>query len=259
MREEEFIKKIRATNFASESKNKDENLEILKAKLPTINQERNVYMKRGFKKPIAFIACMAVILSMSIAVFGQDLVRYMRTAMLGNHAAFTVMPERSEEEIAALQEELQELIDAGVVIVSDQWEEPEWLTFTDAAEGLSHFITDAKLPTYVPEGFHFKHIFYFAESIEEFEEFRDQGANMYMGVVFFNGEEEIRMQIRYMTEDTGFEASASEHMRTMEINGYTAVVDISTVNLLIGDVLYTFFGMNNVEVDELIKMAESLG
>lgn len=257
---EEFIEKIRGTNFAAESKNKSENLEILKAKLPTINRERKIYMKRGIRKPVAFAACIIVILSMSISVFGQDFVRYMRTVMLGNHAAFvTAGEELCREEIEARQEELQELIDAGVVVVYGEFEEPQWLKFTDAREGLSHFITDAMLPTYLPEGFYFKHIFYFAESMEEFEEFKDQGVNMYMGVVFSNGTEEIRMQIRYMTEDTGFVASASEHVRTIEINGHEAVVDLNSLNLLIGDVMYMFFGINSLEVDELIKMAESLG
>ena len=264
MREEdfaqEFIEKVKNTDFSSESKNKAENLEALKAKLPIINQEREIYMKkeRKIRKPIALAACFAIILSMSAVVFGQDIVRYF-TTMLGNHVAFVSGPatELSEEEMQARQDELQALIDAGEIVIAggDNWVEPDWLTFTDATEGRSHFITDVMLPTYAPEGFEFKHVFYFVETLEELQEY---GANMFMGVVFSNGTDEIGMQIRYMTEDTGFVAGATEGMRAIEINGHEAVVDSGTVNLLAGDVLYMFFGMGNVDDEALIRMAESL-
>ena len=259
MREEDFINKIKSTDFSSESKNKAKNLEKLQAKLPIINQEREIYMKENkvrVKKPIVIAACFVLILSMSAVVFGQDIVRYF-TTMLGDHVVFVSGPELSEEEMQARQEEMQALIDAGEIEIVTQynWVEPDWLTFTDAAEGKSHFITDVALPTYAPEGFEFKHVFYFVETLEQLQEY---GANMFMGVAFSNGTDEIRMQIRYMTEDTGFVASASEDMRTIDINGHMAVVDGDNVSLLIGDVLYMFFGLGNVDNEALIRMAQSL-
>ena len=264
MREEdftkEFINKFKNTDFSSESRNKAKNLEALQAKLPTINQEREIYMRENkvrVRKPIVIAACFVLILSMSAVVFGQDIVNYFRTITLGEHAAFTMGYELTNEEIQALQEETQAMIDAGeiVVVTANEWEEPEWLSFTNAAEGKAHFITDVMLPTYAPDGFEFKHVFFFAETLEELSQY---GANMFMGVVFSNGTDEIRMQIRYMTEDTGFVASASPDMRTVEINGHEAVVDSTTVNLLVGDVLYMFFGMGIVDDAALIRMAESL-
>ena len=254
--DEEFVAKFRNTDFSSRSRNKEKNLEKLKAKLVTINEEREIYVKKGIRKPIAVAACVAVVLTVSVTVFGQDLVRYVRSVMLGDHAGFIVAEEISGEERQALMEEMQALIDEGVIVISEgPADEPHWLTFTDAEEGRSHFITDALLPAYLPEGFAFKHIFYFVESAEELQEY---GANKYMGVIFSNGADEVRMQIRFMDETTGFEASATEHVRAIEINGHEAVVDLSTVNLLIGDVMYMFFGMGVVDVEELIKMAESL-
>ena len=124
-----------------------------------------------------------------------------------------------------------------------------------AQEGKSYFITDVMLPTYAPDDFEFKHIFYFAETLEELQA---PGTNKYMGVIFSNGTEEIRMQIRYMTEDTGFVASASPDMRAIEINGHEALLDNSVLNLLVGDVMYMFFSMGNVDDEALIRMAESL-
>jgi len=265
MREEDlaelYIKNIKGTDFSSESKNKAANLEALQAKLPIINQEREIYMKenkRRFRKPIAIAACIAVILSMSAVVFGQDIVNYFRTITLGEHVAFVSGPELTDEEIAARQEETQAMIDAGelVVVTQDNWVDPDWLTFTDTEEGRSHFFyANVMLPTYAPYDFEFDHIFYFVETLEDLQEY---GANYYMSVVFSNGINEIRMQIRYMTEDTGFVAGASPDMREVEINGHPAVVSDSSVDLLVGDVLYMFFGMGNVDGEALIRMAESL-
>jgi len=263
MREEDFINKIKQqTDFSSESKNKAANLEALQAKLPIINQEREIYMrenKRRFRKPIAIAACIAVILSMSAVVFGQDIVNYFRTITLGQHVTFVGGgPELTDEEIAARQEEVQAMIDAGEleVVTMDNWVEPDWLTFTNAEEGRSHFFyANVMLPTYAPYGFEFDHIFYFAETFEDLAQY---GANYYMSVIFSNGTNEIRMQIRYMTEDTGFVAGASPDMREIEINGHPAVVSDSSVDLLVGDVLYMFFGMGNVDGEALIRMAESL-
>ena len=259
-----FIENIKSTDFSSESKNKAKNLEILQAKLPIINGEREIYMKEKkvrFRKPIVLAACFVLILSMSAVVFGQDIVNYFRTITLGEHVIFVEgsVPELTEEEIAAAREEVQRMVDEGeieiFVTTTDNWVEPDWLTFTDAAEGKSHFITDVMLPAYVPAGFEFDHIFYFAETREELAQY---GANMYMGVVFSGNTGQIRMQIRYMTEDSGFVTGASPYLRTMEINGHEAVVDGGMVNLLVGDVLYMFFGMGNVDDEALIRMAESL-
>ncbi|MCL2852378.1 MAG: DUF4367 domain-containing protein [Defluviitaleaceae bacterium] len=256
--DEEFIAKFRNTDFSSESKNKEVNLEILKARLTTINEEGDTYMKKGIRKPLAVAACAAIILTVSVTAFGQELVRYVRSVMLGDHAGFIIAEEIREEDREALREERQALIDEGYLTASEStdFDEPAWLTFTDAEEGRSHFITDALLPAYLPEGFAFKHIFYFVESVEELGEY---GANKYMGVVFSNGVDELPVQVRFMDETTAFALSATENIRTVEINGHEAVVDLNSVNILIGDVMYFFFGgTGNVDVEELIRMAESL-
>jgi len=220
------------------------------------NEERiHMKNKRIVKPSIAIVAALIATLTLSVAVFGQDIANYIRTITLGEHVTFvTGEVEMSElEERQALMEETQELIDAGYLVVYDFNTEFNWLTFADAEEGKSHFITDAMLPTYAPEGFEFDHIFFFVESLEELGQF---GANMFMSVVFSNGDQEISIQVRYMTEDTGFVTGATEDVQTININGHEAVVDHDMVNLLVGDVMYMFRGMGNA--DELIKMAESL-
>ena len=240
----------------------DKSLANIKARsLEKINHnERNVRMKKKIRKPLAVAACITIILSMSAAAFGQNVVEYIRALTLGNHASFIIFDgsdedERNRAERQALIEETQELIDAGINVPSEQMQEVEWLTFIDAEEGKSHFVTDAVLPTYSPAGYDFSHIYYFVESMEELQEY---GANMYMSVVFSSGTDEISMQIRFMNEETGFISFASEDVQKIEINGYEALVDTNSVNLLIDDVMYMFYGNDNVDADELIKMAESL-
>jgi len=211
--------------------------------------------RRLFKPSVAIAAALIATLTLSVAVFGADIANYIRIISLGEHAHFAVSPELSEEEIYEINARTQELIDAGYIIVDDGSLTFDWLTFTDAEEGRSHFITDAMLPTQAPAGFEFDHIFFFVETLEDLEQ---HGANMYMGVLFSNGHQEISMQIRYMTEESGFYAGGAADMRTIYINGHEAVVCDSTVNLLVGDVMYMFSSMNNVAIEELITMAESL-
>ena len=242
--DEEFIAKIRATDFSSESKNKEGNLEILKGKLATINKEREINMKKGIRKPVIIAACVAAVMTISVTAFGQDLVRYVRSTMLGDHAHFVVV----EDDGNAVRErsassEIEDVVTS-------------WLTFYDAEEGRSHFITDALLPSYLPNGYAFSHIFYFVESMETL--LQEYGANKYMGVVFTDGAYELQMQARFMDETTGFALSATDAMRTVEINGHEAVIDVNTLSILIGDVMYFFFGNENIGADELVKIAESL-
>ena len=247
--DEEFIARFRNTDFSSESINKEKNREILKSKLTTLNEERDAAMKKRFKKPIAVAACVAVALTLSVTVFGHELVRYVRTTMLGDHAGFVVAEITGDEERQADINVSRNEVDVS------EWVEPDWLTFTDAEEGRSHFITNALLPGDLPNGFEFKHIFYFVESMDELQEY---GANKYMGVIFSDGYNELRMQIRFMDETTGFYLSATENMQTIDINGHEAIIDTNTISLLIGDVLYLFFGNEKIGTEELLNMAQSL-
>ena len=217
------------------------------------------YMGKRFKVSAVVAAAVAVMLVFSTAAFGQGIVRYVRTAMLGDHAVFITPGEGeiTEAERQRIIDENQELIDAGTVSVttSDTWEKPDWLTYADAEEGKSHFITDALLPAYVPEGYEFSNIFYYVESMEDLQEY---GANMYMGAVYAGPGGEISMQIRFMNEETGFVSSATADMQKIKINGHEAVLDKNTLDLLIGDVMYMFYGNHNAGSAELVKMAESL-
>jgi len=271
--EDDFLAKCRNIDFSADSKNKEKNLEMLKSKLINENEKGIIHMKKRFKRPIAVAACFIAVLAISTAAFGQDVVNYIRTTMLGEHVSFVVpVIDRNTVPIATLDgesffnlddEKRAYLEDSGILCPESDAEfvlvtapnPNDLLTFADAQEGRSHFITDALLPTYTPEGFEFRHIFYFVESLEELQEY---GANMFMGVVFSNSTDEISMQIRYMTEETGFMVTASEDMHTIEVSGHEAVVDGNMLTVLIGDVMYMFFGHSGMSSEELVKMAESL-
>jgi len=272
--DKDFLEKCRNIDFSSESKNYEENLEMLKTKLSNKDEKGIIHMNKKFKRPIAVAACFIAVLAISTAAFGQDVMNYLRITMLGEHVTFVVSaPEETtsilvskdgENFISLDRDEMKAFLeDGGILYLEDgstlvicvNTVAVDWLTFTDVQEGKSHFITDEMLPTYTPDGFSFKHIFYFVETLEELQEY---GANMYMGIVFSDGINEISIQMRYMTEETGFTMPASEYMRTIEINGNEAMLDGNTLSILIGDVLYRFLGHRDIDADELIKMAESL-
>ena len=222
-----------------------------------------IHMKPRYKKSVAVAAILSATLLLSTAVFAQDIIDYIKILTLGDHATYMVMApkEITEEERRAAMAEMQARIDAGEITIevssSSENQEKEWLTFTDAEEGKNQFYTNVMLPTELPDGFTFKHIFYFVKSLEGLQE---DGANKYMGVVYSDGTNEIRMQIRHMDETTGFEsvADADTGIRTLKINGHEAIIDDSTLDVLIDDTMYMFFGRGLVGEAELVKMAQSL-
>jgi hypothetical protein len=193
----------------------------------------------------------------------QDIIDYIKILTLGDHATYMVMApkEITEEERRAAMAEMQARIDAGEITIkvssSSENQEEEWLTFTDAEEGKNQFYANVMLPTELPGGFAFKHIFYFVKSLEGLQE---DGANKYMGVVYSDGTNEIRMQIRHMDETTGFEsvADADTGIRALKINGHEAIIADSTLDVLIDDTMYMFFGRGLIGETELVKMAQSL-
>ena len=284
----EFIKKCKSIDFSEENANKEKNLEELKTKLITINRERDVRMNKRIKKPALIAVAAVIVLSLSMVVYGQDIVNAIRNITLGNHAEFIVA---GQDEASPLPEELigqlfdaegnvlnyfpdcGRLFDAGGVqvgidlgsegltiapieeLIARRTNEFQFLTFYDAEEGTAHFITDVLMPAYMPEGYEFEKVSFFVSSLEELAEY---GANKYMTVHFSDGEHELSWQVRFMDETSGFITGGTQYMREIQINGYDAIADINTLKVLIGDVMYMFFASGNVDVDGLIRIAESL-
>jgi len=133
----------------------------------------------------------------------------------------------------------------------------EFIKFSDMKEGQSYFICGTLMPTYLPEGYEFDRIEFMVKSIEELMHKTDEGGNKYMNVFYSNGENEIYSQVRYMDEETAFEHSGID-VNTLTINSHHAVLDGNGLNILIGKVMYYFRANDQLHVDELAKMAESL-
>ena len=288
----EFVEKFSNIDFSAESKSKEKNLEKLKANLKKINKERDFRMNKRIRKPAVIAVAAIIILSLSMVVYGQDIVNAIRNITLGNHAEFVVagqdavpLPEEligqlfdAEGNILNYFPETRELFDANGVHVGITFEGDtlmimsveelmerysvvtcsshfDFLEFHNIKEGAAHFITDVLMPAYLPDGYEFEKVSFFVSSLEELAEY---GANKYMTVHISDGEHELRWQVRFMDETSGFIACATQYAREIQINGHNAVVDMSTVNILIGDVMYMFFANENVDVDGLIRIAESL-
>lgn len=268
MSNEDFMKMCKGLN-PSAGANHQENLQQIKNKLNKKENDVVMFKNKKVKKSAMVAAAAIATLSLSAAVFGADIVNYFRSVNLGEHATFVSGGHTlgEHEEFASVGDayrndetlsdyEIQALIDGGYLIVSKYGNHTtNFLTFEDASEGVAHFIADVKLPTWLPVGFELENVFFFVETLEELQQ---PGANKYLGLTFSNGRQEFRAQIRYMTEESAFVSGGGPDIQTMQINGNDAVVEDGVVNILIGDVMYMFFGMGIVETNELINIAASL-
>lgn len=110
------------------------------------------------------------------------------------------------------------------------------------------------LPTVLPDGY----------ALDHFSLFTDEDGNpyqpmMYLNVFYKNQDKEMGMFLQLMNEETAFESTTSATLTELTVNGHTAISDGMNLDVLIGDVLYSFYPLNSgVTMDELIKMAESI-
>lgn len=284
-----FIEKCRNIDFSSESINKEKNLEILKSKLKNIENEREINMNKKIKKPVALIAVAATLICLSAAVYGQDLVRIIKTVVLGNYAEYYVIEDDRDsvpipdelkgqvfdKEGNELQkfpedgtlynekgEEVRPIFENGTarLMTTEEFnatqKKSNWFTTYDLDEGKSYFICDTLSPNYLPDGYKFDRVEFYvdADSMDDTE----KGANKYMSIYYSNGKYEMYSQVRYMDEETAFGNSSTENIQKVKINGHDAVIDTNTLYTQIGDVMYMFFATDDLSVDDLVKIAESL-
>ena len=286
-----LIEACRKIDFSAESVNREKNLETLKEKLlHNAEKERENNMKKNSKKTIVLVAAVAAVLCLSMAVYGQDLVRIIKTITLGDHANYHVVEDYLPEEAPVPEAIAGQIFDEDgnvltmlsrnddaiynadgqkvkihsdgneMWVMSDEEYKAEMKArsaeFTDMQEGMSYFICDVAMPTYLPEGYEFDRIGYFASSVAELIATED--ANKYMNVYYSDGVNEIYEQIRFMDASTAYDSGVNPNAQVIQINGYDAIVCNGDLDIQIGDVMYMFFGMGNVSDDELIKIAESL-
>lgn len=283
-----FIEKCRNVDFSSESANKEKNLEILKSKLKNIENERDSAMNKKFKMPVALIAAAVTLICLSAAVYGQDLVRIIKTVVLGSYAEYYVIEDNRDS--IPIPEELKGLVfdkDGNALVIvpdngvfyNDKGEEvrpifddgkarlmtieefnatqnTKWSTYYDLEEGKSYFICDTLSPGYLPDGYKFDRVEFYVSP--ENQDSMEQGTEKYMSIYYSNGKYEMYSQVRYMDEETAFGSSATEGIQKIKINGYDAVLDKNTLDIQIDDVMYMFFTTEDSTTDDLVKMAESL-
>ena len=235
--DEEFIAKCRNIDFSKESANQEARLENLKR----IIDKREINMNKKLKKPIALVAVCAMLLCLSAAVYGQDIIRVMRNTITLGNASFID------------SEELEELAEQDTTQEQYEYLDFEEVYFYDLEEGRSHFICDVLMPSYLPEGYEFESISYSAENGSLAVD-----ANKYMFLVYSNGTNKFISQIRYMDDETGFVTALTEDTQEIKINGHDGITFGNVLMVSIDEVMYMYFANEHLTIDELIKIAESL-
>jgi|GEM_PF-1283475 len=270
----EFIDVCRKIDFSAGSVNRERNLETLKAKQMYMKNEEGIDLKKKNRKPaLLIIAAVVSVMCLSVAAFGHELI--VRTLVpgeqvrLGAHSGFVVNT-KEEEDMAARNEkdwELQAVIDAAeqaeytepVPTTEPGFEKYNYVQITDIQQGLSYFIKEAYMPQYMPEGYAFEYIEYYVGNHASIEEAQavNEDAKKYMYALYSKEGRQLYMYVRYMDETSGFVAGASADAQLVKIHGYKAVVDDCSIDMLVGDVMYTFQN-SVVGRDELVKIAASV-
>ncbi len=243
-------------------------------------------MKKKIRKPIVLGFVAAVVVCGTVAVYGQDLYRVMKTVTLGDRATYEVV-ENSRVSVP-IPEELQGQVfdksgNALQVFPEDEMlydkdgkqvfpvydadskkaklvtkEEHDRMngvgiafTTKDSAEADGYFITDVLSPSYLPAGYAFDRAEFYGDPKT------DPEAKKYIERYYTNGEQEISCQVRFMDDTTAYGSSTEEDIREVTINGNDAVVYGHSLDIQVGDVMY-MFDSHDVSTDELAKIAESL-
>jgi len=268
--DEAFIEKCRNIDFSNESTNQEKNLVQLKRKLNEINQEREIVMNKKLRKPLVFAAAAFMLLCFFMVAYGRDIVRIIKVK-LGEHVEYEVAegmgdaaslpPEEIEKMKVPLKNEgvlrKPAPIQAGTQ-GTPNFHNVEFVKFRDVKEGQSYFVCDTLTPAYLPKGYEFDRIEFYVKSVEEIKLKANEGANKYMSVYYSDGKNEIYSQVRYMDEETAFVGSGANSIKTLTIDGHDAVLTGNGLSVLIGDVMYMFHANDQLNVDELVKIAESL-
>lgn len=292
-----FVDMCRKIDFSAESVNRDENLENLKKLLNDNNiGDSNIkgenIMKKKPRKIIAIAAAASLVLCLTLsAVYAEELYRIIKTVMLGNHATYTVVEDNRESiplpeglniklydedgnEATARQAGKQLFNAEGepmvidfngenfVAITAEEYQRQRneansnYLTFYDISDDPGYFICDVLMPGYLPEGYSFNRMEYYVSAPGELP--TELNSEKYINVYYSNGVNEMYEQIRYMDAETAFESSGDTNIQKINIGGNEAVINGKCLDIQIGDVMYMLFGNDDINMEELIKIAESL-
>jgi len=298
MSDEDFMAKCRDIDFSADNENREANLDALKGKLThTIKEEKyNMNSKaKRFKKPIALIAALIAVMSLSVVAFGDTIWNYIEVRIIQgeehvNHLSIMHGPvttiyddERGttvSQSVVIMESDIDRDAEGPIVIEVDGRQQvlQDVHHFYNLDEALGYFVSSSPLlPTYLPEGFDFERATFSISPVRHPDIF---GASSNVNIHYSNGHGSLRLNILHlgnvtfsMTEDgqlvwyeMEFEAEDidfipftinPEAIETIEINGHTAHIGNGMLALSIGNISY-LLDSNDLTIEQLIQIAESL-
>lgn len=250
----------------------------------------NKMMKR-IRKPLIAATAAVMLVSISFTAYGQGLFNEIKNFFIGSNAQYIVVeypdsypiPEELRgklfdsdgnemtvftgedtlhnadgEEVRVYNDDNGNLSVLTVEEYNNIEPQIKYVEFNDLTEGSVFFISDFLNPGYLPDGYSFKNVEFFAASKDELS----IAGSKYMNIRYSNGTDDILCMLRFMDEETAFVSTSDGDADTYEelkINGHDAVIYKGrSLDIQIGDVMYSYFSFENISADELIKIAESL-
>lgn len=275
-----------SVDFSAESKKREEIKNKLLNSIPKEDILMNQSHKKRFKRSsaIAVAACMALVLS--VTAFAA--VNYFN---LGDYAHYLDTSDEVQPGEVDFPEELQGLLydengklvetieelDApiynadgdAVMLTNDEAGNMQVVTMKEMREEFaekstlfetledagSYLYFQPRTFEYVPEGY----------ELEGYRIYNDDNGELvqdskYLEMNYYKDNDlakYIFVQARFMDEDTEFTSGLTENSKTTSINGYEAMIQENTIDILIDDVLY-FISGSDLPAEELMKMAEDL-
>lgn len=237
---------------------------------------------------MVIIAAVLVAVSLSAAIYGQELARVVRTFTLGNKVEYAVVEdlrnavpiptEVKGQVFDALGNELETFPEDHVLydaygreinlifddgkarIMTDEefqsTQLPEEVMFYDLKECKSYFICEALTPGYLPEGYTFSKAGFYGNPLND--NALEKGADKFMNIYYSNDADEMVVSLRYIDDPNTFGRGVSTDVEELNINGHDAILDKNRIDIQINDVLYTLSGNETLGRDELVKIAGSL-
>lgn len=293
----DLIDRYKKIDFSVCSTSKDKTLNKLLNQIEADkkNKEHDYMSKRVRKPAFALIAVLTIILSFSMFVYGQDVIRFVKEIFVGDHARFISEIERDtvdytipEEFAGKVYDKEGNLLDEYPQDFNDYIElygesGEQVFPYQDASGNT--LLTDEELQQKTAE--RRQNMTTVFETLEEADSYfgydymtptylptgynfvraeiynTDNGLpqqnSKYMDIYYSNGISKIGISLIHMDEETSFELGGLGELTEVDINGYTAV-KISNWQLAVEiDGIMYLFNRNDeadVKIDDLVSMDE---